>query len=212
MLHLGYLDQALKVRPTPEFALALWHDDLKGLDSVELNHIPPSRYFALGPLPANSGRVYVLSGRGAKLADMYLSLGGSPAVLEKIIDDQEEYLIVAPLVATALQGAGHEAEAAALLAAAEGSAPRDPARAKPDEQAMIARIYAAQGRDDQALALLGTAVRRGWLPSLPELQPDITKDPVLVRVRGDPRFGWIRSQILTTIARQRATLGPVTIR
>jgi TolB-like protein len=211
LLQLGYLEEALKVSPAPDFALPLWKDDPRGLNEMERHSIAPRQFFAMNPLPANAGRVYVTSGRGAKLAQMYLSLHVQPDEFAPIMDDRDEFLIVAPLVAVALRDNGHAADAQRLLSVAEASAKQGLGGARPKAPALLARIYAAEGRNEDALSLLTIAVNRGWLPSLPELQSDIGRDPVLAGLRSDPRFDHIRKLILGTIQRQRAQVGHVTL-
>ncbi|MEA3067821.1 MAG: hypothetical protein QOK41_1228, partial [Sphingomonadales bacterium] len=78
LLQLGYFDLVASFGPLPDFAGDLRRNDPKGLDKVEAHHMTPQTFFANTPLPENAGRVYILSGRSAKLADMYLSLNMSP--------------------------------------------------------------------------------------------------------------------------------------
>ena len=171
---------------------------------MESKHIDPRTFFASEPLPENAGRVYILSGRSRTLADLYLSLKASPEEFEKIADDPENFLTTAPMIAIALKQYGHGEDAGKLLSFAETEAKN---ALKDDESlksVLLARIYAVQGRNDEALALLTSAVNRGWLPQPPMLQMDLATDPALSTLKGDPRFEAARQHILGTIARERA--------
>jgi tetratricopeptide (TPR) repeat protein len=204
LLQLGYFDQAARVGPTPDFAKDLWLNDPKGLDKVESHHMTPQAFFSLDPLPQSAGRVYVLSGRSAKLADMYLSLHMSPDQFAKLVGGTESFLYVAPIVIVALNQNGHRREGAEMTAAAEAAAKSLLRNGKPESSLLLARVYAVEGRKDEALALLAAAVNRKWLPQPPLLRSDLAVDPAFASLKADPRFELLRQQILGTIARYRA--------
>lgn len=204
LLQLGYIEQSYKISPAPEFAPYLWRNDPKGLDMLETHHIPPQRFFSMSPLPQNAGRVYILSGRGAKLADMYLSLRMSPEAFAKLVGGEEEFVTVAPLVAIALRQSGQAEQSARLLGAAERAGRKMLREGAPLSSPLLARVYAAQDRKDEALALLAAAVNRNWLPVPPMLLVDLRLDPALAGLKGDPRFERLREQVLGTINRERA--------
>jgi TolB-like protein/Tfp pilus assembly protein PilF len=204
LLQLGFVDEAAELGgPVPDFAPLLWRNDNKGLDMLEAKRMDARTLFALAPLTENAGRVYVLSGRSAKLAGDYLSLKLAPAEYAKL-GDAEHFLDSAPIVAIALQRTGHADKAADLLAHAEGEAKRAAMDGTPAGSVRLARVYAAQGRNDEAMPLLAGAIARGWLPQPPVLQVDLANDPALAALNGDARFEKLRAQVLGTIARQRA--------
>lgn len=205
LVQLGFVDQAANLGAGPDFAPYLWRLDPKGLDIMESHDIDPGTFFTLEPLTENASRLYLLSGRGRKVADMYLSMGMQPREFEKVAsgDGPQHFLYSAPLVAVALRQNGHGADATALLSLSETRA-REVAR-NPDRNnlVLLARILAVEGRNEEALPLLTTAINRRWLPQAPELLPDLHSDPALASLRGDPRFEKLRDQILATINRQR---------
>jgi adenylate cyclase len=205
LLQLGFVDEARKMGPSPDFAPYLWRNDPKGLDILESHHIEPRTFFRLDPLTENAGRVYLLSGRGRTLADLYLSSKLTPQEFLALSngEDPTHFLYSAPLVAAALKQNGHASDADALLSLAEATA-KTRGTAQPPDAVLLARIYALEGRKEEALPLLAGAVNRGWLPQPPLLQVDLHDDPALVGLKGDPRFEKSRDQIIGTIARERA--------
>jgi hypothetical protein len=136
---------------------------------------------------------------------MYLSLKLSPEGFANLTgaEGPEHFLYLAPLVAVALKQCGRAQDATALLSLAETKAKGHDSPA-PLQAVLLARIYAVEGRKDDALPLLAGAINRGWLPALPELQVDLHSDPALAGLNGDPRFEKLRDQVLGTIARERA--------
>jgi TolB-like protein len=207
MLQLGFIDEASRIGPAPDFAPALWRLDPKGLDLMESHHIDARTFFTLEPLSENAGRVYLLSGRGKSLADLYLSLKLTPEGFFELAHggtpDDNHFLYVAPLVAIALKQNGHLDKAAGLLSLAESTAKSHSGK-EPLNAVLLARVYAAQGgRADESIALLTGAIDRGFIPEAPDLLPDLHSDPALGSLRGDARFEHIRQQLLGTIVRER---------
>jgi tetratricopeptide (TPR) repeat protein len=206
LCQLGFYDEAQKISPAPDFARYLWRNDPKGLDMLESQRVDTPTFFTLQPLTENAGRVYLLTGRGKKLAEMYLSLRMPPAEFAALAtgDSPDHFIFSAPLVVVALKGGGHQQEAKALLALAEEKANARYKESAPLSSVLLARVYAIEGRKDEALSLLIGAVNRGWLPQPHELPVDLNNDPALGNLRGDARFERMRQQILGTIARERA--------
>ncbi|MEO7276426.1 MAG: TIR domain-containing protein [Sphingomicrobium sp.] len=211
LLQLGYVDEAQRASHLPPIAPVLMANNPKGLDMIELMHYEPRKFFSMMPMPATAGRVYLLSGRGDKLAEIYQSLNLTPAQFEQLIGPGQPFMLVAPIIAVALRTRNPTA-AARLLNMAENEATSGPDRSSVIQSALLARIYAAQGRGDAALGKLADAVNRGWLPAPPELLTDIATDPTFGELRNDPRFRRIREQILNRIRRERTELGPVNLK
>jgi TolB-like protein len=213
LLQLGFFDEAARLGG-PDFAPYLWRNDPRGLDLMESHHIDPRTFFKLDPLTENAGRVYLLSGRGRKLANLYLSLKLSPEGYFELAgtDGPDHFLLSAPLVAVALKQNGHAPEAAALLSFAADKAKGGLKAGTPASSVLLARVYAVQGRKDEALSLLASAVSRGWLPEPPALQVDLHFDPALASLQGNARFEALRNRIIATIARERARVDPGLLR
>jgi tetratricopeptide (TPR) repeat protein len=210
LLQLGYVDELFlnRVGPVPAFAPYLWRNDPKGLEMVEALHMVPRTFLTLGPLVQNAGRVYLLTGRSRKLADLYLSLRVSPDQFADLYNDKEDFLSAAPLLAVALKRSGHAADADALLSVAETRGKDFLKTGKPQAAAWLARIYAVQGRKEEALQLLATAISRNWLPPPPIVMMDLAIDPALSSLKGDLRFERLRQTILGTVKRERAQVNP----
>jgi adenylate cyclase len=206
LLQFGLVDEAAKLGPGPDFAPLLWRLDPKGLDLMESHRIDAKTFFTLEPLTENAGRVYLLSERGKRLSDLYLSLKLSPDAFFSLTHGDapgdHHFLYSAPLVALALKENGHAAEARALLSFAETRA-KSHADDKLLDSVLLARIYVGEGRKEEGIPLLASAVNGGWIPEPPELVPDLHSDPVLAPLRGDPRFEAARNRILDKIARER---------
>jgi hypothetical protein len=147
--------------------------------------------------------VSLLTGRPKLLADRYLSLRTTPDQYAAEFEGAD-FIDLAPLLAISLQRAGHGAEAQALLAVAEKRGLDFLKSGKPEGPAWLARIYAVQGRKDEAVASLTSAVNRRWLPPPPMLHSDLASDPAFALLKEDARFERLRQQILGTIARERA--------
>jgi adenylate cyclase len=209
LLQLGLFDEAAKFG-NPDFAPYLWKLDPRGLDILESHKIPPHEFFSLMPLTENAGRLYVLSGRSKKLSDMYSSLKMSPEQFRHLAMNggAEHFILSAPLIAIALRENGHARDADLLLQLAEADAKQVLRDGTPVAAAELARVYAVEGRKEEAVSLLAAAVGRGWIPAPPEILPDLHSDPALASLKGDRRFEKARDQLLALIARERAKVDP----
>ncbi|MFL6760992.1 MAG: TIR domain-containing protein [Sphingomicrobium sp.] len=207
LLQLGYDDivWSRKVGPAPPFAPHLWRNEPESLDMIEALHMPAKTLMSITPLVQNAGRVYLLNDRSEKFADDYLSLGLSPEQYAELFDDPEDFLSTVPVVALALQRNGHGSTAKPLLALAERHGVEFARTATTSRaSAWLARIYAVEGRKDEAVAQLSSAVSRRWLPLAPIMMADISMDPPLAMLKGDPKFEGLRQQVFGTLARERS--------
>jgi hypothetical protein len=210
LLQLDYDDAAWKIAPAPPFARLLRKDDPRSLVMVEALHLPPAQFFSTSPLQTNVARAMLANGRSRDLVAKYKALNSTPEHLERLMG-RDDFLLMAPFLAKALGQAGARDDANSVLSTAEAAASFAMPNPRPFEAGALARSYALEGRNDEAISLLAAAVRRGWLPPAPQLQNDIAADPAFAALKGDPRFERLREQILGTIKRERAALGTVEI-
>ena len=168
----------------------------------------PIEFWKFGPLPIVASRVYLLNGQGSRLVAQYSAVAKSPDEFERVIGGNNLPDIV-PSLAIALRREGLGAQANALLVRAEELLPKEGESI--DEEVQRARIYAAQGRRNEAMNLLIAARKAGWLPPYLPVHTDIALDPPLAELRSDPRFERLRQNILSHLAREKAELGPVSL-
>jgi adenylate cyclase len=209
LLQLGYVDMADKVFPPPnDYIPYIRANDRRALDMMEEQH-GERGFWTYGYLNMVGARVYLLNGEGPRLARLYRAVAASPEQFEGVVG-KFDYPDIAPGVALALRSAGDEPGAQALLQLAETRAAE--LRAAPlEKQIRLARIHAVQGRTDQAIGELSSAIRGGWLPPYLPIHTDIALDPPLAELKKDPRFEPLRRQILGHLAKERAELGPISL-
>lgn len=204
LLQLELVEEAMQAFPPPPFGPPLRNNDPRGLAIVEGMGLQPEQFFALNPLPMNAGRVYLLSGRGKDFAKLYRQAAATPEEMIAISGSNLNFSMLAPFIALGLQQADDHVEAARVLAVAEHMLTNSRVDRHRSQQALLARVHAVQGRVPQALTELGDAVRRGWLPTPPQMLNDIALDPAFDTVKKDGRFFAARQQILKHFAKERA--------
>jgi TolB-like protein/Flp pilus assembly protein TadD len=206
LLKLGDFDavQANFPEVLPPMASLLWRNDPRALDMIEAMNLSPRDFFDMGPPTFSASRVYVLSRRGKRLAQLYRSAISSPEELDTPL--------LAPVIALALKQAGDLAEANRVLNVAEQSLTRQKSDAPSSQwsrQALLARVYAVQGRKAEALRHLTAAVDAGWIAEPPPILSDIALDPPLALLKGHPRFEAARQKVLDHVRRLREQVGPI---
>ena len=204
---LGHSDVADKIFPPPSnYIPFIRANDPRALDMFEAQ-LSPRAFWNFGYLPIVGVRVYLLNNQGPRLAKRYRAVASSPEEFEEAVN-KLDFPDIAPGVALALRSAGDEIEARRLLELAETRAKE--LRVRPlDKQIRLARIYAVQGRTNEAIGELSSAIRGGWIPPFLPIHTDIALDPPLRELSKDPRFEKLRQQILGHLAKERAELGPV---
>jgi TolB-like protein/Tfp pilus assembly protein PilF len=209
LLQLGYFDIADRISAPPgDWVPLIRTNDPRALDMIEAS-MPPKAFWTYGPLPVVLAKVYLLNGQGPRMAKQYRAVALTPEQFEQIVG-KDSLAEIAPSVALALRSAGDDGQARRLLALAEERA-KSIESTDPDAMVTLARIYAVQGRSNDAIGLLSSAHRSGWLPPYLPIHTDLMLDPPFRELRNDPRFQALRQQILRHLAKERAELGPVTL-
>ena len=150
-------------------------------------------------------------GRSRELVALFDARGpGHLGQLAGAGDDRALLVDFGPEMALALRAVGRTREADVLLRRVETEVRRAYAAGPvPDWfDVDLARLRAAQGRRDEALAALGRAIRRGWHYAPVTPMPDIADIYVFRELRGDARFEALRRRLLAHLERERRALGP----
>ncbi len=181
-------------------------NDPKAIDMFE-KQLEPRKFWKFGFLGIVGARVYLLNSRAALLVKRYHDAADTPEEFADLIG-RDNIADVAPIPALALKQTGEGAEARRLLELALDQV-KEGIGTDEEEQVRLARIYAVQGRREEAIGLLSQLVRGGWLPPYLPIHVDLELDPPLAELKDDPRFQALRQQILGHLAKERAELGPI---
>ena len=196
-----------KISPPPSpWIPYIRRNDPKAIGMFEAQ-FEPRQFWTFGELGIVGARVYLLNDQAAGLARMYHRAADSPEEFAKLVG-KARIADVGPIAALALKRTGEQAEARRLLEIALENAQEEQGSPE-DQQVRVARIYAVQGKTEEAIGLLSSAVRRGWIPPYLPIHVDIALDPPLAELNKDPRFEVLRQQILDHLKKERAELGPV---
>lgn len=151
-----------------------------------------------------AAKLMINVGRWSELVATYDSVigfqglrpGGQPRV---------DQLSEAPIVALALRAGARADEADHLLREAASLSRTVSWKSKVPFwfDAQSAAIYAALGKQDEALAALQRAFERGWRQSDGADLRDIADEPAFRSLHGDPRFERLRVRIAAHYARER---------
>lgn len=175
---------------------------------IEANRGERAMFFALTAL-----RQVLQAGRASEIVAAYDRKIGDLGRLASDDVPNETIITEGLQVALALRAVGRVREADALLARADRAIRRSYGYgAVPNWlPAAAAGVWAAQGRKEEALAALKTALDRGWHYSPMTPLPDMDDIPSFGSLRGDARFERLRQRELDHIARERRELGAVPV-
>lgn len=153
------------------------------------------------------------AGRAAEIVAAYDRRVGVLAELSARDPPNVDLITYGLQVALALRAVGREREADALLARADAAVRRSFSHgAVPNWMyAGASSIWAAQGRKQEALAALQTAVDRGWQYSPLTPLPDMGDIPSFASLRGDPVFERLRQRLKAHLQQERRKLGPLPV-
>jgi TolB-like protein/Flp pilus assembly protein TadD len=210
LIQLGYFQAADRLSPPPPGPMVplLRRNDPHALDIIEAS-MPPARFWTSGPLPTVGGRVYLLNRQGPRLAKLYRAVAANPEQFKAIVG-RDRLPEIAPTAALALRSVGDADQARQLLTLAEGETGHV-AGSDLDQQVLLARIYAVEGRSAEAIATLSSAIGAGWLPPYLPIPTDLGLDPPFAELKTQPRFEQLRQQVLGQLAKERAELGVISL-
>ena len=176
--------------------------------SIDGRKVTPAEFWLSFYYSYAAARALFNHGETERLVTLYRQAFGNADRFLAEARRAQQLSSTATTLAMALAARGQEAEARYILAAAERDLDKPGRRVwQRDDLADLAAIKAAQGEHREALALLGQAVDRQWLPDGRAKPIDLRQEPAFAKLRGDPRFEALRSQILATVARERAEVG-----
>ena len=198
LLQLGFIDEAVRVRKSDDPHVAAAYRGVPPppayIKDFAVRHA--DEFWAYNDAPALFGRLLPKHGRLQEFVGYYKAA----FKMDAIRGGRN-----APTVAADLRAAGEGAQADSILHRGEVGITTQlrngPAR--PDLIAQLAYFRAAQGQDDRAVALLGWAVERGWLPDRSYFAVDIADEPCFARLLSRTDFQTIRKRILTRIDEER---------
>jgi len=213
LLRLGYAEDVGRLWGEPDsFARQLRGERLR--PALTTNRISnPREFWFRSERTATTSRALLALGQAEILVDSYRRGFGSRVDYITSMTERGEPFTMVPNLAVALRAVGQNSEADYMLRTIAGPLENRVARLPGDDEAawQLARVRAAQGRSNDALNILSRIIDHGWLPDGWLYPLDISEDPPLGRLRGNPRFEALRKRILDHIARERAELGPIDI-
>ncbi|WP_338242155.1 winged helix-turn-helix domain-containing protein [Aurantiacibacter hainanensis] len=182
--------------------------NLPSLERIASSH-GGEREFWNGPVhPYLFPRLLLNAGRSADLVHLYDVPFGSPQAMDEALGI---FLVdVAPDLAVGLQREGRAREASELLARAAARIERTrqfgPLPGSFEER--VARVYAAQGQREKAIASLRRAVARGWPNNHygdlgAWLLPPFDTEPAYVAIKDDPWVRELDGEIQRNLAKER---------
>lgn len=208
---LGEFERMHRITNCPDWYAPLLAGKALPPREFEGRPVEPEEFWTSTYFSHPASRAMVNLGRPAELVQLYRGVGSADDFISRI---RRRGMLagLAPTLAVALTRTGEREEAAYLLAAAANTLePALGSRTGGTVEAELAMIRAAQGEDRQALALLESGIRNGWIPDGRSRSLDLAQEPALNDLRGDRRFEALRRRILAHIARERAELGPLTV-
>jgi TolB-like protein len=205
-MQLGYVDQALAAWHQPSYVGQNYRGTPDSPEVIRRDFPHAIDIWTDGDeAAALYGRLLPKHGRFREYLGYYDGAFKSPEELFATWQyNPGNFLSTAPTIAADLRLAGRGEEADKILRHAEemlGPALKN-GLVGPD-LAILAYLRAAEGRDNQAVALLGRAVADGELPDRRWQATDIADEPCFARLVNRPDFQAIRRRIFARIGEER---------
>ena len=167
---------------------------------------PLDMWTSFDPVIGVWGRELPKEGRLKEYLGYYDAAFKSPDELFALYDSEPgKFLVIAPSLATALRGNGRTDEANKILNHSEQllATERKNGPATEEQLEFLAYLRGAQGRDNEAVALLNEAVSDGMLPEGIFHARDIAEEPCFARLVNRPDFQQIRQRIFARVQEER---------
>jgi TolB-like protein len=206
LLELGFINEAYQAFGGPADGAPNYRGIPDSASALKASYGRPLDLWQDGDAPALFGRLLPKHGRLQEYVGYYRAAFKTPEqFFDAYTHQQNKLTMIAPTVANVLRAGGERAEAEAILRHTESMLTdwlhNGPAR--PDLIWRLAYFRAAEGRDDESVALLGRAVAGGALPDRQFYAIDIADEPCFARLVNRPDFEAVRERILGRIEEER---------
>jgi serine/threonine-protein kinase len=212
LLQLGFIDEVGRLFDGDQEIIQLYKGVAPSPATIRSWYKRPIDLWLDGEAAALFARLLPRHGRLQEFVGYYKTAFSNPDAFFDLWPGADKALFrqLAPNVAVILRAAGKAAEADAILRRNEQvlAAFLKNGPALPDMLMNLAQLRAAQGRDDEAVRLLGQAVNRGWLPQGATTAIDIAEEPCFAQLVKRADFQRFRKRILDRIAAERRIAAP----
>ena len=207
LMKLGFVDEAMIAWHIPPEAA----QDYRGIpdppEVIERELPKPLDIWTDGDdAMAMFGRLLPKHGRFKEYIGYYDAAFKSPEDLFALwVQTPGHFVDTAPTLAANLRAAGRNDEANKILAHAEGIVLPSLKNGPPtiSDTVALAYIRGAEGRDDEAVRMLGKAVAERWLPDRMYQATDIADEPCFAHLVSRADFQAIRHRIFARIVEER---------
>jgi TolB-like protein/DNA-binding winged helix-turn-helix (wHTH) protein/Flp pilus assembly protein TadD len=213
LAQLGHLDEALRLAQLEPYQALAWSGRTESPEAIRARLRRPQDFWSDSQVAMIYARLLPNAGRLDELVGYYQAAFKSPDELRSETNLDLFFLHLAPNLAVDLRRAGDDREASLLIARAESVMGPILSNGPPYSVLWLdlARLRAAEGRDEEALALLAKAIGSGVLPDRTWYAADIAEEPCFAALIGRPQFQALRRQILDRLEAERRKLGPVVL-
>lgn len=204
---LGFIDEAERLYGNGDVQIA----DYKGIpepaSSLWSGWKTPADFWKNNDGPALFARLLPKHGRLKEYVDHYRqAFPTADDFLAARSFAPDTLSAVAPTMAVVLRAGGEQEQADEILSRTEPFLTKQLQNgpASRDLLANLAYYRAAEGKDDEAVALLARAVNAGWLPDDVYFASDLADEPCFAPLLGRADFQAVRRHVLARIAEERA--------
>jgi serine/threonine-protein kinase len=211
LTQIGFLDEAMRASGFQPSEAELYRGIPSPPAVIKAQYRRPADFWLDDDAPTIFGRLLPKHARMAEYLGYYdAAFRSSDDFADLMKHRPAMFTLVAPTIAAVLRQAGRSGDADALAAKGEAMVVRwrqnGPAYA--GLLASLAEYRAFDGKDDEAVSLLGQAVAKGWIPDGGFAATDIAEEPCFERLVSRPDFQQVRRRIFARIQEERAKVPP----